>query len=185
MDQFEDFYSYINKIDRWGMRSGIVKIIPPKEWSSRLPNLGQESLRTDGHGQMLKQARIKSPISQVIQGSRGLFRVMNVTKRKNFNALGSPFPPPTSFDQIQHAHQFVCSSICLGLQSGTILPTVLIIGHLTSPRRSHQLLLHLKTTPTPHSDLHAPHVAAAGIPLKSLPSCQSILPTENANRRRD
>ncbi|KAH9814628.1 hypothetical protein DFH28DRAFT_970627 [Melampsora americana] len=87
MDQFEDFYSYINKIDRWGMRSGIVKIIPPKEWSSQLPNLGQESLRTDGQGQMLKQARIKSPISQVIQGNRGLFRVMNVTKRKNYNAL--------------------------------------------------------------------------------------------------
>ncbi|KAG0145123.1 hypothetical protein CROQUDRAFT_587328 [Cronartium quercuum f. sp. fusiforme G11] len=87
MDQFEDFYGYINKIDRWGMRSGIIKIIPPKEWSSQLPHLGQESLRTDGKGQMLKQARIKSPISQVIQGNRGLFRVMNVTKRKNYNAL--------------------------------------------------------------------------------------------------
>ncbi|KAI9624689.1 hypothetical protein H4Q26_016753 [Puccinia striiformis f. sp. tritici PST-130] len=66
---YRDFYSYINQIDRWGMRSGIVKIIPPKEWSEKLPNLGQESLRTDG------------------EGSRGLFRVMNVAKRKNYNAL--------------------------------------------------------------------------------------------------
>lgn len=88
MDQFRDFYSYINRIDRWGMRSGIVKIIPPKEWTEQLPHLGQESLRTDGEGQMLRNAKIKSPISQVIQGSRGLFRVMNVAKRKTYNALG-------------------------------------------------------------------------------------------------
>ncbi|PLW51009.1 hypothetical protein PCANC_08148 [Puccinia coronata f. sp. avenae] len=87
MEQFRDFYSYINQIDRWGMRSGIVKIIPPKEWSEQLPHLGQESLRTDGEGQMLRNAKIKSPISQVIQGSRGLFRVMNVAKRKTYNAL--------------------------------------------------------------------------------------------------
>lgn len=32
MDQFRDFQKYINKIDKYGMRSGIVKIIPPKEW---------------------------------------------------------------------------------------------------------------------------------------------------------
>jgi len=87
MEQFRDFYSYINRIDRWGMRSGIVKIIPPKEWTEQLPHLGQESLRTDGEGQMLRNAKIKSPISQVIQGSRGLFRVMNVAKRKTYNAL--------------------------------------------------------------------------------------------------
>ncbi|KAA1137843.1 hypothetical protein PGTUg99_024725 [Puccinia graminis f. sp. tritici] len=87
MEQFRNFYSYINQIDRWGMRSGIVKIIPPKEWSEQLPHLGQESLRTDGKGQMLRNAKIKSPISQVIQGSRGLFRVMNVAKRKTYNAL--------------------------------------------------------------------------------------------------
>ncbi|WAQ92135.1 hypothetical protein PtA15_16A41 [Puccinia triticina] len=87
MEQFRDFYSYINLIDRWGMRSGIVKIIPPKEWTGQLPHLGKESLRTDGQGQMLRNAKIKSPISQVIQGSRGLFRVMNVAKRKTYNAL--------------------------------------------------------------------------------------------------
>lgn len=87
MEQFQDFYSYINRIDRWGMRSGIVKIIPPKEWSEQLPNLGQESLRTDGQGQMLRNAKIKSPISQVIQGSRGLFRVMNLAKRRSYNPL--------------------------------------------------------------------------------------------------
>jgi jmjN domain len=32
MEEFEDFEEYMNKIEGWGMRSGIVKVIPPKEW---------------------------------------------------------------------------------------------------------------------------------------------------------
>lgn len=32
MDQFRDFQSFIHKIDHYGMKSGIVKVIPPKEW---------------------------------------------------------------------------------------------------------------------------------------------------------
>lgn len=32
MEQFQDFEAYMNRVEPWGMRSGIVKIIPPKEW---------------------------------------------------------------------------------------------------------------------------------------------------------
>jgi hypothetical protein len=32
MDQFRSFKKFINKIDKYGMKSGIVKVIPPKEW---------------------------------------------------------------------------------------------------------------------------------------------------------
>lgn len=32
MDQFRDFQSFINKINKYGMQAGIVKVIPPKEW---------------------------------------------------------------------------------------------------------------------------------------------------------
>lgn len=32
MAQFRDFQRFIDKIDRYGMQSGIVKIIPPTEW---------------------------------------------------------------------------------------------------------------------------------------------------------
>lgn len=32
MDQFRDFQKMINKIDKYGMKSGIVKVIPPQEW---------------------------------------------------------------------------------------------------------------------------------------------------------
>ena len=32
MEQFQDFEGYMEKINCWGQRSGIVKVIPPKEW---------------------------------------------------------------------------------------------------------------------------------------------------------
>ena len=33
MDQFRSFKKFVDKIDKYGMKSGIVKVIPPKEWS--------------------------------------------------------------------------------------------------------------------------------------------------------
>jgi jmjN domain len=32
MKQFRDFQKFIGKINKYGMKSGIVKVIPPKEW---------------------------------------------------------------------------------------------------------------------------------------------------------
>lgn len=32
-DEFKDFERYMEAIQPWGMTSGIVKVIPPKEWS--------------------------------------------------------------------------------------------------------------------------------------------------------
>jgi len=32
MDEFADFEGYMTNIESWGMKSGIVKIIPPAEW---------------------------------------------------------------------------------------------------------------------------------------------------------
>jgi hypothetical protein len=32
MAQFKDFEKFVLKIDKYGMQSGIVKVIPPKEW---------------------------------------------------------------------------------------------------------------------------------------------------------
>ncbi|KAN0062932.1 hypothetical protein ACQY0O_004753 [Thecaphora frezii] len=39
MEQFRDFYSFCQAIDSWGMRSGIIKVVPPKEWTAALPSL--------------------------------------------------------------------------------------------------------------------------------------------------
>lgn len=36
MDQFRDFQKFIHKVDGYGMKSGIVKIIPPEEWCVHL-----------------------------------------------------------------------------------------------------------------------------------------------------
>ena len=32
MEQFRSFPKLVDKIDKYGMKSGIVKVIPPKEW---------------------------------------------------------------------------------------------------------------------------------------------------------
>ena len=36
MDQFRDFEKFIAKINDYGMKSGIVKVIPPSEWCVRV-----------------------------------------------------------------------------------------------------------------------------------------------------
>ena len=33
MEEFVDFEGYMKRVECWGMRSGIVKIVPPQEWS--------------------------------------------------------------------------------------------------------------------------------------------------------
>ena len=32
MEEFKDFEGYMNKVECWGSKSGIIKVIPPKEW---------------------------------------------------------------------------------------------------------------------------------------------------------
>lgn len=32
MEQFKSFKKFVGKIDKYGMKSGIVKVIPPAEW---------------------------------------------------------------------------------------------------------------------------------------------------------
>ncbi|KAL4244558.1 JHDM3 histone demethylase family protein [Abortiporus biennis] len=72
VDEFADFETYMNRIECWGMRSGIVKVIPPKEWTDALPSILPQ----------LGDVKVKSPIEQVMLGQRGLFRAQNIEKRK-------------------------------------------------------------------------------------------------------
>jgi hypothetical protein len=32
IDEFNDFEGYMEKVESWGSKSGIVKVVPPKEW---------------------------------------------------------------------------------------------------------------------------------------------------------
>ncbi|KAI0776874.1 hypothetical protein BD413DRAFT_610467 [Trametes elegans] len=72
MDEFEDFEAYMTRVEPWGMRSGIVKIIPPKEWSDALPSVVPQ----------LDKVKLKSPIEQHMFGQGGLFQQRNIEKRR-------------------------------------------------------------------------------------------------------
>ncbi|GAA5913481.1 uncharacterized protein JCM6883_004402 [Sporobolomyces salmoneus] len=78
MEDFEQnggFYGYVKRIEKYGLRSGIVKVIPPKEWSASLPTVLPP----------LKDIRLQEPIEQHMMGSQGLYRVTNVASSKIWN----------------------------------------------------------------------------------------------------
>ncbi|CAO3661221.1 unnamed protein product [Umbelopsis vinacea] len=61
-------------IDSYGRQAGIVKIIPPSEWTSSLPDI-QNSLET---------VRVRNPIVQHIIGSQGIYTQTNVERRRPY-----------------------------------------------------------------------------------------------------
>ncbi|TIB43146.1 hypothetical protein E3P86_00102 [Wallemia ichthyophaga] len=76
MDEFVDFYDYVQKIDRYGMKAGIVKVIPPVEWLETLPEYNASNL---------DKIKIRQPIAQHMLGRSGLYKQTNVVKR---NVMG-------------------------------------------------------------------------------------------------
>ncbi|KAI1374844.1 hypothetical protein F4677DRAFT_425119 [Hypoxylon crocopeplum] len=75
MHQFKDFKKFMTKVDCYGMKSGIVKIIPPKEWTDKRPPLHD----------MIKQIKVKEPIKQDIMGSNGTYRQVNILHQRSYN----------------------------------------------------------------------------------------------------
>ncbi|KAG8931016.1 hypothetical protein FRC02_003334 [Tulasnella sp. 418] len=75
MEEFHDFEKYMERVEIWGRKSGIVKVIPPKEWSDALPPVNHQ----------LPSIRLKSPIEQHMIGQAGLFRQNNIEKRRTLN----------------------------------------------------------------------------------------------------
>lgn len=65
----------MEKIDSYGMKSGIVKIIPPQEWKDNLPVLDD----------LVKQIRVREPIKQEIMGSNGTYRQVNILHQRSYN----------------------------------------------------------------------------------------------------
>ncbi|WRT65470.1 uncharacterized protein IL334_002413 [Kwoniella shivajii] len=74
MEEFQDFEAYATATTEWGQYSGIVKIVPPEEWTAAVPPISKATLSTQ---------TIRVPIQQNIFGSSGLFRIANVPKNKN------------------------------------------------------------------------------------------------------
>lgn len=62
-------------VDSYGMKSGIIKIIPPDEWKNSLPELDD----------LVKQVRVREPIKQDIMGSNGTYRQVNILHQRSYN----------------------------------------------------------------------------------------------------
>jgi hypothetical protein len=65
----------MEKVDRYGMKSGIIKIIAPDEWKKSLPPVDD----------LIKQIRVREPIKQEIMGSNGTYRQVNILHQRSYN----------------------------------------------------------------------------------------------------
>ncbi|ODV78381.1 JmjC-domain-containing protein [Suhomyces tanzawaensis NRRL Y-17324] len=78
MAEFEDFYKFNKAINKYGMKSGIVKIVPPKEWSRQVSTCYTK--------ESLELVKIKNPIVQQINSTcPGVFSLQNIEKLRTFN----------------------------------------------------------------------------------------------------
>ncbi|KAF1810090.1 hypothetical protein P152DRAFT_475936 [Eremomyces bilateralis CBS 781.70] len=75
MDQFRSFSKFVEKVDKYGMKSGIVKVIPPPEWRESLPSLEEK----------IKAIRVKNPITQEFAGTHGTYTQANIEKQRSYN----------------------------------------------------------------------------------------------------
>ncbi|KYK56120.1 regulator of deoxyribodipyrimidine photo-lyase PHR1 [Drechmeria coniospora] len=75
MFQFKDFQRFMKKVDGYGMKSGIIKIIPPREWKDAQPPLDE----------LVKHVRVREPIKQDIMGSNGTYRQVNILHGRSYN----------------------------------------------------------------------------------------------------
>ncbi|KAL8938299.1 MAG: hypothetical protein Q9211_003277 [Gyalolechia sp. 1 TL-2023] len=74
MAQFRSFKTFISKIDKYGMKSGIVKVIPPQEWLDALPALDDA----------VKTVKVKNPITQEFHGTHGTYTQANIEKQRTY-----------------------------------------------------------------------------------------------------
>lgn len=78
-EDFRDFKKFVEQIEPMGMQTGIVKIVPPKEWLDQLPKLDST---------ITSKIKIKRPIVQNVSGSHGVFRFQNVEKGRTYSIEG-------------------------------------------------------------------------------------------------
>src|SRR5271168_4375182 len=65
----------MKKINHIGMKTGIVKVVPPKEWKDSLPPLDEA----------IKTIKVKDPIAQEIMGTSGTYRQANILHQRSYN----------------------------------------------------------------------------------------------------
>ena len=62
-------------VNPYGMKSGIVKVIPPAEWKGALPRLDDA----------IKTIKVREPIKQDIMGTSGTYRQANILHQRSYN----------------------------------------------------------------------------------------------------
>ncbi|CAH1764128.1 16101_t:CDS:10 [Entrophospora sp. SA101] len=77
-EQFKDFGAFVASVRKYGTEYGIIKVIPPSEWKSKLPNDLSEKLA---------KIKIAHPIQQVFmrQSKCGAYIVKNVETHKTYS----------------------------------------------------------------------------------------------------
>lgn len=78
MEEFKDFAQFVKRVDKYGMETGIVKVVPPKEWVDSRPQLDEA----------VKSIKIKNPIIQDVNGTGGLYRLQNIEKQRTYDLFG-------------------------------------------------------------------------------------------------
>lgn len=73
LDEFENFSSYITKIESHGAHKiGLAKIVPPKQWLARKTGYKQKQI---------EETMVNNPIKQEVQGKDGLYSVYNIQQK--------------------------------------------------------------------------------------------------------
>ncbi|RMD43318.1 hypothetical protein DV735_g1877, partial [Chaetothyriales sp. CBS 134920] len=75
MEEFRDFEKYVRGVDPYGMQHGIVLIDPPEEWKQQRKPLDE----------MVKNIKIKNPITQEFHGAQGIYTQRNMEKMRSYN----------------------------------------------------------------------------------------------------
>lgn len=65
----------MDRINAYGMQSGIVKVVPPQEWLDNQP----------APDEIIKTIRVREPIKQDIMGTNGTYRQMNLLHQRAYN----------------------------------------------------------------------------------------------------
>lgn len=85
IEQFSDFYAFCQAIDRWGMQTGIVKVVPPREWLASLPPLRVDADAPLEHAS-LRRVKIRQAITQhFLPAGPGRWKQTNVTRAKPYD----------------------------------------------------------------------------------------------------
>ena len=94
MDQFRSFKNFIEKVDKYGMRSGIIKVVSPKEWSVKLMldhDWKRKLIEHDRRDSLpaldeaVKSIKVKNPITQEFGGAHGKYTQANIEKQRSYN----------------------------------------------------------------------------------------------------